>query len=100
MSSGFPDRLAMVRSDLRYLVLAQYAYFADHQTYAEDLGQLMAATDYRMLAEHEGEVSGDSEGFTATVRWTQSPGPPDRGTIWIGDHARRADRLAAVIYCE
>ena len=100
MLSESQDRLGTVRSDLRHLVLAQYAYFADHQSYAASMQELMAATDYRLAVGHQGEVSGDLEGFTAMVRLTETSGPPDRCTIWVGDHAQRASRVVGVIYCE
>ncbi|HQW50586.1 MAG TPA: hypothetical protein PL082_00905 [Tepidiformaceae bacterium] len=100
MVSESQDGLETARSDLRHLVLAQYAYFADHQSYAANLGELMAATEYRLSPGNEGEVRGDPEGFAATVRRAQASGPPDRAMIWIGDHAQRASRVLGVIYCE
>lgn len=100
MPSESPDGLGTVRSDLRQLVLAQYAYFADHRAYAADLEELMAATDYRVSAGNQAELVGDREGFTATVRRIQATAALDRGTIWIGDHAKRASRELGVIYCE
>ena len=100
MVSESQDGLETARSDLRHLVLAQYAYFADHQSYAANLGELMAATEYRLSPGNEGEVRGDPEGFAATGRRAQASGPPDRAMIWIGDHAQRASRVLGVIYCE
>lgn len=100
MVSESQDVLKTARSDLRHLVLAQYAYFADHQSYAANLEVLMAATEYRLSPGNEADVTGDPEGFTATVRRTQASGPPDRAMIWIGDHAQRASRVLGVIYCE
>jgi len=100
MWSESQDGLVTARSDLRHLVLAQYAYFAEHQSYATNLEDLMAETEFRMTVGNEGEVSGDRAGFTATVRRTDASGPPDRAIIWIGDHAQRASRILGVIYCE
>ncbi len=100
MVSESQDSLETARSDLRHLVLAQYAYFADHQSYATNLEDLTAATEFRLTAGNEGEVSGDREGFTATIRRTHASGSPDRAMIWIGDHAQRASRVLGVIYFE
>lgn len=100
MSPDPTDTLEPARANLRHLALAQYQYFADHQTYAADLDALVAATDYRPAAGYHAEVSGDREGFTAMIRRTEGAGLPDRATMWIGAHAERASRLAGVIYCE
>ena len=100
MSSGSEDGLTKVRTDLRNLVTAQEVHFTRHRSYAASLEELMAATGFRLSPGHQGELTGDRGGFTAMVRLAAAASPPDRGTIWAGEHARKASREPLVIYCE
>jgi type IV pilus assembly protein PilE len=59
-------KLASVRSDLRNVMTAQEAYFADNATYAT-LAQLQAATNYTFSTGNTAAVSPTVTGYTATI---------------------------------
>jgi type IV pilus assembly protein PilE len=59
-------KLASVRSDLRNVMTAQEAYFADNATYAT-LAQLQAATNYTFSTGNTAAISPTVTGYTATI---------------------------------
>jgi type II secretion system protein G len=59
-------KLASVQTDLRNIVTAQEAYFADHTTYGS-LDQLITANLVNLSAGNTGSAAGVSNGYTATI---------------------------------
>ena len=68
--------LAGVRSDLRNIMTAQEAYWADFTTFGT-LAQLQAATNFTLSGGAAGAISATASGYTATItnssrKWASS----------------------------
>jgi type IV pilus assembly protein PilA len=59
-------KLAGVRTDVRNIMTAQEAYWADYTTYAT-LAQLQSATNYTFSSGNTATISSTATGYTATV---------------------------------
>jgi type II secretion system protein G len=59
-------KLAGVRTDLRNIMTAQEAYWADYTTYAT-LAQLQSATNFSFSTGNTAGISSTASGYTATV---------------------------------
>jgi type II secretion system protein G len=64
-------KLASVRSDLRNVLTAQEAYFADNNAFG-DLAQLQASAAFNLSPGNTGQVTADAgnSGYTATIENT------------------------------
>jgi prepilin-type N-terminal cleavage/methylation domain-containing protein len=60
------SKMASVRSDLRNVMTAQEAYFADFNAFG-DLGQLQAASNFNLSPGNTGLVTTGASGYTATI---------------------------------
>lgn len=60
------SKLASVRSDLRNVMTAQEAYWADFATFAT-LAQLQSATNYTFSGANTAAISATATGYTATI---------------------------------
>jgi type II secretion system protein G len=59
-------KLASVRSDIRNVMTAQEAYWADFGTYAS-MAQLQSATNYTFSGANSAAISPSVSGYTATI---------------------------------
>ena len=59
-------KMASVRSDLRNVMTAQEAYFADFNTFGT-LGQLQAASNFGLSPGNTGSVVPGTSGYTGTI---------------------------------
>ena len=59
-------KLASVRSDLRNIMTAQEAYWADYTTFAT-LAQLQSATNFTLSSGNVGAIAATVSGYTATI---------------------------------
>jgi type IV pilus assembly protein PilA len=59
-------KLGAVRSDLRNIMTAQEAYWADFTTFAT-MAQLQAATNFTLSSGNTGSISATASGYTATI---------------------------------
>jgi Tfp pilus assembly protein PilE len=60
------SRLASVRSDLRNVMTAQEAYFADNNAFG-DLAQLQASANFNLSPGNTGAVTAGVSGYSATI---------------------------------
>mgnify|MGYP001454451245 CR=1 FL=1 len=76
------SKLASIRSDLRNIMTAQEAYWADHGVFA-DVGQLQAATNYSFSAGNTATISATMTGYTATVSNSSITSTLDQCTVQV-----------------
>jgi prepilin-type N-terminal cleavage/methylation domain-containing protein len=76
-------KLASVQTDLRNIITAQEAYFADYTTYG-DLGALETARMISLSAGNTGSVTGASNGFTATINNPTISAGKTQCTVQVG----------------
>jgi type II secretion system protein G len=77
------SKLASVRSDLRNVMTAQEAYWADFGTYAT-LAQLQTATNYTFSSGNSAAVAATVSGYTATISNTTITSALDECTVAVG----------------
>jgi type II secretion system protein G len=76
-------RLASVRSDLRNIMTAQEAYWADYTTFAT-LGQLQAATNFTLSPGNSGSIAASVTGYTVTVTNSTITSTLDQCQVAVG----------------
>lgn len=90
------SKLASVRSDIRNIMTAQEAYWADFGTFAT-LGQLQAATNYTFSGGNAAAISATASGYTATVTNSTITSALDECSVQVGGGA--ATTLDGQIIC-
>ncbi len=61
-------KLAAIKTDLRNIMTAQEAYFADFKAYAPDLPRLSAATGQSVSYDNTVTIIGTTDGYSATAK--------------------------------
>ncbi|MEZ4586231.1 MAG: prepilin-type N-terminal cleavage/methylation domain-containing protein [Gemmatimonadales bacterium] len=89
-------KLASVRSDLRNIMTAQEAYWADFTTFAT-LAQLQAATNFNLSAGNAGAMAPSATGYTATITNGTITSTIDQCQVEVGGGV--ASTLDGVIVC-
>lgn len=89
-------KLASIRSDLRNVMTAQEAYFADFNTYAT-LGQLQTATNYTFSGGNSAAVTATVTGYTATITNSSISSSITKCEVQVG--AGAASSIDGVIIC-
>lgn len=94
-----PDQTgALIRTDLRNIMLAQEAYRVEHGGYATDYDLLQRATGLRLHPGNVALVLGEQSGFKASVR-SDGRGPvPTQYSVYVGAMAEVEGKLSSVIY--
>ncbi len=83
-------KLASIRSDLRNIMTAQEAYWADHTTFAT-LGDLQATTNYTFSTGNVASISATASGYTATVGNSSITSMLNECTVQVGGTAGTVD---------
>ena len=89
-------KLASIRSDLRNVMTAQEAYFADFSTYAT-LGQLQTATNYTFSSGNSAGVAATVTGYTATITNSSIASSITQCQVQVG--AGAASTIDGQIFC-
>jgi prepilin-type N-terminal cleavage/methylation domain-containing protein len=89
-------KLASVRSDLRNVMTAQEAYWADFATFAT-LAQLQSATNYTFSSGNSAAVAPTATGYTATITNSSIASAITKCTVQVAGGA--ASTLDGVIIC-
>ena len=89
-------KLASVKTDVRNLMTAQEAYFADFSTYAT-LGQLQTATNYNFSGGNSASVTATVTGYTATITNSSISSSITKCEVQVG--AGAASSIDGVIIC-
>ena len=89
-------KLASIRMDLRNVMTAEEAYFADFSTYA-DLAQLQGATNYTFSSGNSAALSPVVTGYTATITNSSITSALDQCQVQVG--AGAASTLDGQIIC-
>jgi len=89
-------KLASVRSDLRNIMTAQEAYWADFTTFAS-LAQLQAATNFTLSSGNAGGIAPSATGYTATITNGTITSAIDQCQVEVGGGV--ASTLDGVIVC-
>ena len=76
-------KLAGVRSDLRNIMTAQEAYWADFTTFAT-LAQLQAATNFSLSGSGTGAITATVSGYTATITNSSITSALDQCQVEVG----------------
>lgn len=76
-------KLGGVRSDLRNIMTAQEAYWADFTTFAT-MAQLQAATNFTLSGANVGAISATASGYTATITNSTIGSPIDQCQVQVG----------------
>ena len=76
-------KLASVRSDLRNIMTAQEAYWADYTTFAS-LAQLQAATNFTLSSGNGGSIAPTASGYTATITNSTITSTIDQCQVEVG----------------
>lgn len=76
-------KLAGVRSDLRNIMTAQEAYWADFTTFAT-LAQLQAATNFTLSGASTGSITATTSGYTATITNSSITSAIDQCQVEVG----------------
>ncbi len=79
-------KLASVRSDLRNIMTAQEAYWADYTTFAT-LAQLQAATNFTLSSGNVGAIAATVSGYTATITNNTITSALDQCQVEVGGGA-------------
>lgn len=83
-------KLASIRSDLRNIMTAQEAYWADHTTFAT-LAALQASTNFTFSTGNSAAISATNSGYTATVSNSSITSALDECTVSVGGTAGTTD---------
>ncbi|MEZ4456405.1 MAG: prepilin-type N-terminal cleavage/methylation domain-containing protein [Gemmatimonadales bacterium] len=83
------SKLAAVRSDVRNIMTAQEAYWADYSTFA-NLAQLQSATNYTFSAGNTAAIAPTATGYTATVTNSTITSAIDQCQVQVGAGATSA----------
>lgn len=89
-------KLASVRSDIRNIMTAQEAYWADFGTFAT-LAQLQAATNYTFSGANTPSIAATASGYTATITNSTITSTLDQCAVQVGGGA--ASTLDGQIIC-
>ncbi|MGE0554763.1 MAG: type IV pilin protein [Gemmatimonadales bacterium] len=89
-------KLASVRSDLRNIMTAQEAYWADFTTFAS-LAQLQAATNFTLSSGNAGGIAPSATGYSATITNGTITSTIDQCQVAVGGGV--ASTLDGVIVC-
>jgi len=76
-------KLAGVRSDLRNIMTAEEAYWADFTTFAS-LAQLQAATNFTLSGANVGAITPTVTGYTATITNSTITSALDQCQVQVG----------------
>ncbi len=76
-------KLGSVRSDLRNIMTAQEAYWADFTTFAT-LAQLQAATNFTLSGANVGSITATATGYTATITNSTITSAIDECQVQVG----------------
>ena len=76
-------KLASVRTDIRNVMTAQEAYWADFGTFAT-IGQLQAATNYTFSLGNSAAIAPTASGYTATITNSTIASALDECTVQVG----------------
>jgi prepilin-type N-terminal cleavage/methylation domain-containing protein len=90
------SKLASVRTDLRNVMTAQEAYWADFGTFAT-IAQLQSATNYTFSLGNSAAISPSVSGYTATITNSTITSTLDECTVQVGGGA--ASTLDGVVIC-
>jgi type IV pilus assembly protein PilE len=90
------SKLASVRTDLRNVMTAQEAYWADFGTFAT-IAQLQSATNYTFSSGNSAAISPSVSGYTATITNSTITSTLDECTVQVGGGA--ASTLDGVVVC-
>jgi type IV pilus assembly protein PilE len=90
------SKLASVRSDIRNVMTAQEAYWADFGTFAT-LAQLQAATNYTFSSGNSASITASASGYTATITNSTISSGIDECTAQVGGGA--ASTIDGKIIC-
>jgi prepilin-type N-terminal cleavage/methylation domain-containing protein len=90
------SKLASIRSDLRNVMTAQEAYWADFATFAT-LAQLQAATNYTFSGANTAAMSPTATGYTVTITNSTITLTLDQCEVQVGGGA--ASTLDGQIIC-
>lgn len=90
------SKLASIRSDIRNVMTAQEAYWADFGTYAT-LAQLQSATNYTFSAGNSAGVAPTATGYTATITNSTITSALDQCQVQVG--AGAASTIDGQIIC-
>ncbi|MFN0178435.1 MAG: type IV pilin protein [Gemmatimonadales bacterium] len=80
------SKLASIRSDLRNVMTAQEAYWADFGTFAT-LAQLQSSTNYTFSGGNAAAISPSVSGYTATITNSTITSALDECTVQVGGGA-------------
>ena len=89
-------KLASIRSDIRNVMTAQEAYWADFGTYAT-LAQLQSATNYNFSTGNAAGIAPTATGYTATITNSTITSALDQCTVQVG--AGAASTIDGQIIC-
>lgn len=89
-------KLASVRTDLRNVMTAQEAYWADFGTFAT-IAQLQSATNYTFSLANTAAIAPTVSGYTATITNSSITSALDECTVQVGGGA--ASTLDGVVIC-
>ncbi|MCC7131443.1 MAG: prepilin-type N-terminal cleavage/methylation domain-containing protein [Gemmatimonadales bacterium] len=90
------SKLASIRSDIRNVMTAQEAYWADFGTYAT-LAQLQSATNYTFSGGNTAGIAPTATGYTATITNSTITSALDQCTVQVG--AGAASTIDGQIIC-
>lgn len=90
------SKLASVRTDLRNVMTAQEAYWADFGTFAT-IAQLQSATNYTFSSGNSAAIAPTVSGYTATITNSTITSALDECTVQVGGGA--ASTLDGVVIC-
>lgn len=76
-------KLGGIRSDLRNIMTAEEAYWADYTTFAT-LAQLQAATNFNLSGANTGSISATATGYTATITNSTITSTLDQCQVQVG----------------
>ena len=89
-------KLGSIRSDLRNVMTAQEAYWADFGTFAT-LGQLQSATNYTFSSGNTAAITPSVSGYTATISNNTITSTLDQCEVQVGGGA--ASTIDGQIIC-
>ncbi len=90
------SKLASVRTDIRNIMTAQEAYWADFGTFAT-IAQLQTATNYTFSPGNSAAAAATSSGYTATVTNSTITSTLDECSVQVGGGA--ASTIDGVVVC-
>ena len=89
-------KMASIRTDLRNVMTAQEAYWADYTTYAS-LAQLQSSTNYTFSGGNSATISPTVSGYTATISNSTITSGITQCTVQVGGGA--ASTIDSQIVC-